>query len=129
MHSDDTIEPNGVRYTVDERGGMTLVVRGAEYDYPHTTIEARLFAPLVREAARRKADQAQADLVVLMPYQKNGQTHFAEIGTGFWYEHKLHVTLHAAPRGGVLILQPAAPAPAAPAAPTQGRRTPRKSAT
>ena len=57
MHSDDTIETNGVRYTVDERGGMTLVVRGAEYDYPHTTIEARLFAPLVREAARRKADR------------------------------------------------------------------------
>ena len=67
--------------------------------------------------------------MVLMPYQKNGETHFAEIGTGFWYQQKLHVTLHAAPREGVLILQPAAPAPAAPAAPTQGRRTPRKSAT
>ena len=131
MDRDNTIETNGVRYTVNERGGVTLVARGAEYDYPHTTIEARLFAPLVREAARRKADQAQEDLVVLMPYQKNGETHFAEIGTGFWYEHKLHVTLHATPREGMLILQPAAPAPAAPApaAPTKRRRTPGRSAT
>lgn len=133
MHNHDTIETNGVRYTVDERGGVTIVVRGAEYDYPHTTIEARLFAPLVREAAQRKAVEAHEDLVVLMPYRKNDEPHFAEIGTGFWYQGGLHVTLHAAPREGVLLLQPAAatPAPAAapaPAAPAPIKRSARRPA-
>ena len=53
---------------------------------------------------------AQEDLVVLTPYQKNGQTEFAEIGTSFWHQQTLHVTLHAVPLSGTLILRLAAPA-------------------
>ena len=53
---------------------------------------------------------AQEDLVVLTPYLKNGQTEFAEIGTSFWHQQSLHVTLHAVPLNGTLILRLAAPA-------------------
>ena len=52
---------------------------------------------------------AQEDLVVLTPYQKNGQTEFAEIGTSFWHQQTLHVTLHAVPLSGTLILRLATP--------------------
>ena len=52
----------------------------------------------------------QEDLVVLTPYQKNGQTEFAQVGTSFWYQQNLHVTLHAVPLSGTLILRLAAPA-------------------
>ena len=69
------------------------------------------------EDLRRIADEleaelkpAQEDLVVLTPYQKNGQTEVAEIGTSFWHQQKLHVTLYAVPLSGDLLLRLPAPA-------------------
>ena len=64
---------------------------------------------------------AQEDLVVLTPYQKNGQTEFAQVGTSFWYQQNLHVTLHAVPLSGTLLLRLAAPI----ATPAKQRSAPR----
>ena len=65
---------------------------------------------------------AQEDLVVLTPYQKNGQTEFAPVGTSFWDQQNLHVTLHAVPLSGTLLLQLAAPAATRRSAPRSRRK-------